>query len=112
MDDAGVEIHVRSVFLQGLLLMDKKHRPSKFNKWSDIWNIWEEWLQDNKLTPLQASLAFALSGSRISRVVVGVDSLSQFEEILSASKVNLEEFPDELNVTDPILVNPSLWGSL
>ena len=112
LDKAGVEVHVRSVFLQGLLLMDKKVRPAKFDKWSKLWQFWEQWLQDKGITALQASLAFALSEPKISRVVVGVDSLSQFEEILSASKICLSEFPDELNVSDSNLLNPSFWNSL
>ncbi len=30
---AGIEVHVRSVFLQGLLLMDTANRPVSFNRW-------------------------------------------------------------------------------
>ena len=32
----GVEIHVRSVFLQGLLLMPKNQIPDKFVRWKPI----------------------------------------------------------------------------
>jgi aryl-alcohol dehydrogenase-like predicted oxidoreductase len=112
MHESYVEVHVRSVFLQGLLLMDKKNRPAKFNRWSEQWDIWGGWLQECNISPLKAALAFALSDKRISRVVIGVDSLIQFEEILSATDVEINDFPEDLSNTDPILLNPSQWFSL
>jgi aryl-alcohol dehydrogenase-like predicted oxidoreductase len=112
MNEEGVEVHARSIFLQGLLLMDKNSRPEKFDKWSKLWKQWDGWLQENCITSLQATVSFALSDSRISRVVVGVDSLSQFKEILSAEKINISDFPEELSITDLNLLNPSQWGLL
>ena len=35
----GIEVHTRSSFLQGLLLMSRAEIPSKFNKWSKMWNL-------------------------------------------------------------------------
>ena len=52
----GIEIHTRSVFLQGLLLMDMDKRPKYFDRWSNLWKFWYEWLTDNKLSPLEASI--------------------------------------------------------
>lgn len=52
----GTEVHVRSVFLQGLLLMQPAGRPEKFNRWQPLWDRWQQWLADTKLTPLQACL--------------------------------------------------------
>jgi aryl-alcohol dehydrogenase-like predicted oxidoreductase len=34
--DSGVEVHTRSAFLQGLLLMPADKRPDRFNRWSDL----------------------------------------------------------------------------
>lgn len=48
----GVEIHARSVFLQGLLLMNSDTRPDKFNLWDDLWKKWHGWLKTEKLSPL------------------------------------------------------------
>ena len=78
----GVEIHVRSVFLQGLLLMDKRNRPNKFSQWRDLWKLWHEWLHDNNLTALEATVRYVVSMSEITKVLVGIDSKSQLEEIV------------------------------
>ena len=42
-----VEIHVRSVFLQGLLLMSRNILPNYFNQWSGIWDQWSSELKKN-----------------------------------------------------------------
>ncbi len=72
---AGIEIHVRSVFLQGLLLMGAQSRPTYFNRWQPLWDQWHHWLDEQALHPLHTCLGFTLSHPEIDRVVVGVDSL-------------------------------------
>ena len=108
----GVELHVRSVFLQGLLLMAISDRPKKFAPWSLLWSQWDDWLRANNLTPLQACLRYALSFPQVSKVIVGVDSLQQMKEIILASNGTLPEVPEELLSTDITLINPSNWMTL
>jgi aryl-alcohol dehydrogenase-like predicted oxidoreductase len=105
----GVEVHVRSVFLQGLLLMNSLNRPAYFSRWQSFWRQWEQWLTETQLTPLQACLGFVLANPDIDRVVVGVDSLSQLQEILVATTGKFPSPPDGLSCDDPALINPSRW---
>jgi aryl-alcohol dehydrogenase-like predicted oxidoreductase len=110
--EMDIEVHIRSVFLQGLLLMEPTTRPGKFNSWSNLWDIWDKWLLDNKISALEACLAFAMAESNISRIIVGVENITQLEEILLAAGTKILEFPKELNTTDPNLLNPSNWDLL
>ena len=110
--DDDVEVHVRSIFLQGLLLMNKFDRPIKFNKWALIWDDWDKWVQENNVSPIQAAISFSLSDSRISKVVVGVDSLSHLKDIIAAAQKNFDQFPKNLGINDVRLLNPSNWSSL
>jgi len=110
--DSGVEVHVRSVFLQGLLLMNSLNRPAYFARWQPFWEMWEKWLTDTQLTPLQACLGFVLENPDIDRVVVGVDSLSQLQEILATAMGQLPSPPNDLCCDDPDLINPSRWKLL
>jgi len=112
MHQAKVEIHSRSVFLQGLLLMDDKARPEKFNRWDDLWCNWQGWLNENDLSPLQGALAFVKSQVEIDRIVVGVDSSLQLEEILAAAQVPTHRASDNLASEDTNLIDPSQWNSL
>jgi aryl-alcohol dehydrogenase-like predicted oxidoreductase len=108
----NIEVHIRSIFLQGLLLMNKNTRPKKFNKWLCFWNKWDAWLLENDVTPLQAAISFSISDNRITKVTVGVDSLEQLKEIIYASNNNINKFPKDLNIEDSKLLNPSEWPSL
>lgn len=107
--EAGLEIHIRSIFLQGLLLMGSSSRPPYFNRWQALWSHWHRWLNDQQLSPMQACLGFALSQPGIERVVVGVDSLSHLEGILGSVKALRAAPPDALTSEDPDLINPSRW---
>jgi aryl-alcohol dehydrogenase-like predicted oxidoreductase len=109
---AGIEVHIRSVFLQGLLLMDLTHRPEKFNRWQPLWDEWHSWLIDHKLTPVQTCLGFVQSQPEISRIVLGVDSLQHLTEIIAASHLDSIAFPESLKCIDKALVNPAEWEKL
>tara|TARA_B110000967_G_C18778868_1_gene507169 strand:- start:57 stop:920 length:864 start_codon:yes stop_codon:yes gene_type:complete len=111
MSEENVEVHIRSIFLQGLLLMGEGKRPEKFSKWRSLWCQWDDWLSGNEIEPVQAAVSFALSDKRISRVVVGVDSLEQFKNIISAAN-NIGQFPESFRITDTRLLNPSEWSLL
>jgi aryl-alcohol dehydrogenase-like predicted oxidoreductase len=106
---SGVEVHARSVFLQGLLLMDSSRRPQYFSRWDYLWEEWGNWLCEEKLSPLEACLTFVFSNADIDRVLVGVDSLNQLKEILSYSKPNIADFPPCLESNASELVHPSFW---
>ena len=108
----GIEVHARSVFLQGLLLMSEQNRPDKFNRWSGLWKIWHEWLNDSQITALEATIRYAISMPEISKVLVGVDNKDQLKEIIIASNGILPNIPTELHTNDINLLNPSNWGRL
>jgi aryl-alcohol dehydrogenase-like predicted oxidoreductase len=107
--ELGLEVHTRSTFLQGLLLMKTDEIPSKFASWDSLWLRWQQWLKDRDISSIQACLAFPLSFPEIDRVVVGVESVSQLEQILS-SAINFPELdlPD-IQCSDVNLINPSRW---
>lgn len=112
LNDLNIEVHTRSVFLQGLLLMDKASRPPKFQRWQEQWRTWHQWLNDNNTSALHACLSFVLSYSGIKRVVVGVDGLKQLEEIIASALKPCHELPKNFSCNDIDLINPSHWHHL
>jgi aryl-alcohol dehydrogenase-like predicted oxidoreductase len=107
--EKGIEVHVRSVFLQGLLLMQAHERPNKFSRWSSLWMRLDAWLKEVNLTPLEACLAFVFSSPQISNIIVGVESEAQLQQILYAANLGQIEVPDELACQDLTLLDPSRW---
>jgi len=92
--------------------MTKENRPKKFNRWNNLWEIWHQWLNDNKITAIEASIRFANSVPEISKVLVGVDTRRQLKEIIDASDGFLPDLPIELFTEDSDLLNPSNWSRL
>jgi aryl-alcohol dehydrogenase-like predicted oxidoreductase len=110
--DANVELHTRSAFLQGLLLMSAHERPLKFNRWADVWAVWDEWLLEVNLTPLEACLRYLNSVDEIDRIVVGVDTEVHLRQVLKASQGCLESMPNLQEHLDARLINPAAWSEL
>lgn len=110
--DEGVEIHTRSAFLQGLLLMSQDSIPNKFSPWADLWDKWHDWLEHHAASAVQGCLAFPLSFSEIDRVVVGADSVSQLQQIISAASSDAPVDLPDLQCDAENLINPAHWSQL
>jgi aryl-alcohol dehydrogenase-like predicted oxidoreductase len=110
--DEGVEIHVRSIFLQGLLLFPPDKRPAKFLRWLEIWDAWDAWLALTGLSPVQACVRYAASMHDLDFAVVGVDSVAHLHEIVKASQGSLDSPPLFQPLHDERLINPSTWHQL
>jgi aryl-alcohol dehydrogenase-like predicted oxidoreductase len=108
----GTEVHARSVFLQGLLLMSEAERPPKFARWSGLWRAWSQWLAREDLRPVEACLGFVLAYADIDRVIVGVDNANQLNELLLAAVPRALVPPRELSAPDAELLDPSNWSRL
>ena len=113
MHDLGIEIHSRSIFLQGLLLMPEHERPKYFHKWSSLWSKYDAFLDSSNITPIQACIGFILSNTLIDKFIVGIDSLSHLKEIVELTKhssINMDLNYSNLSSNDSGLINPSLWS--
>ena len=110
---SGVEIHTRSVFLQGLLLIQHSSLHTYFsNNWPDLFDAWYKFLKDNDADALQVALNFALKQDWIDKVVVGVDSVLQLRSLLEIEQSSMPmDFP-QLECNNPNLINPSQWNLL
>ncbi|WNC35179.1 aldo/keto reductase [Thermosynechococcus sp. PKX91] len=108
----GVEVHARSVFLQGLLLMPAEKHPQKFSRWSKLWQAIETWQATVRVTPLQACLGAAFHQQGLDRILVGVESCGQLQAILEAMNTDLPPWPSHLCSDDLDLIHPSRWEQL
>lgn len=108
----GVEIHTRSVFLQGLLLMPRTAIPPKFAPWAPLWDKWHDWLATHSTSAVQACLAYPQNFPEIDHVVVGADSVSQLKQIIEATRYIAPESLPDLGSMDENLINPARWNQL
>ena len=110
----GVEIHSRSVYLQGLLQMDPNRISDYFNPLKPHLSLIREIAIKNQLTIGQICLGFVTNNVFINKVVVGIDNLFQLKENISICQTtNLSiTILNELNsieVKDNNLINPTNW---
>ena len=105
----NIEVHTRSAFLQGLLLLEKNQIPEQFNKWNILFDEWHSWLKNSKLNPIQGCLSFILSNDLIDKFIIGIQSKNQLKDLINLAnyKPNFD-FPD-IGSDDENLVNPSKW---
>ncbi|MEM2111593.1 MAG: aldo/keto reductase [Candidatus Bathyarchaeia archaeon] len=109
----NIEFHARSVFLQGLLLMNSNERPKKFDRWKSIWDRWDRFIEQNKLLRLRACVGYVKSKEQVDRIIIGVDSLKQLREIITAYREDYHyEAPDDLCSEDIDLIHPYNWENL
>jgi len=105
----GTEVHIRSAFLQGLLLMPAEQRPEYFKPWRKLLSEYDSWLAVQQLSPLQVCLGFLNGHSEIDKVVIGVDKPEQLREIVSAASAPITQIPESIQTLDLNLINPGLW---
>jgi len=108
----GVEVQVRSAFLQGLLLMPASLRPDKFSIWNEVWNTWDRWLLDSNIRPLEACLGYVNSIVGVDKIVIGVDGVKHLSEILGVDTGLLFKLPDWPKLADTRIINPATWGQI
>jgi aryl-alcohol dehydrogenase-like predicted oxidoreductase len=106
---AGTEIHVRSVFLQGLLLLEEARLPSAFLHWRPLWRRWCEWAGQQGIDNLTAALGFVLKNRNIARVVIGAETAAQLRQIVASAAALKNDVPAEIATNDLNLINPVNW---
>lgn len=106
----SVEIHTRSAFLQGLLLMPASKRPKYFKPWRKLLSEYDHWVANQKISPLQACLGHLNSYSEIDKIVVGVDTPEQLRYIVKAAEELPISVPKSIQTHDINLINPGLWN--
>lgn len=99
--DKEIEVHTRSTFLQGLLLMDSI--PAYFVPI-------EEKIKSIPVPHIEYALAFGKKQKEVDRMVLGVTKLQDLKEIFKAynSKVVSIDYSG-FAVSDEKYINPAMW---
>jgi aryl-alcohol dehydrogenase-like predicted oxidoreductase len=104
----GVEIHARSLFLQGLLFLEDL--PPKLQAAAPHLATLRKRIADAGSTPLAAALAFALNRPEVDVAVVGVTTPGEFEEVLTAASQTAPQLDwDACAFDDETVLTPSRW---
>lgn len=102
-----IEIHVRSCFLQGLLLEPKLKRGNLNSKL--IFKKFIKWCKEKKVDQLTACLHFIKKIKHIDAVIVGFDNSKQLSESLLSFRKKLVLVPDDFANNEKKLIDPRKW---
>lgn len=108
----GKEIHVRSIYLQGLFLKDPDELTGNLTALAPYLRKLHAISSERQIDLKKAALNFILQRDFVDRVVLGVDSVEQLEDNLAAIDKNLQvDVFNGINVADnqKYLLNPSNW---
>ncbi len=109
----GKEIHVRSVFLQGLFFMNKSEIPHKLLPLlpylETLWKI----AYDLRIDIGKLALAYAKKNPFIDRIIIGVDSEKHLAENFLDTFLEIDDMAyrliDSITVSETSLLNPQNW---
>lgn len=105
-----IELHARSVFLQGLILQKINTLPEYFHSYLNVFKAIEAKTEALSLNKLSLAFAFVNSIPEIDRIIVGIDSFDHFKEILENTDRKIDiNLCSDLSIDDERIINPGLW---
>ena len=104
----NIQIQVRSIFLQGVLIAEPLKRPQYFHQFREYLEPWDTWIAQNKLDARSACFAYVDQLGYADFALIGVGSKSQLSELLVARQttVNLDK---DFSCPELRLIDPRLW---
>ncbi|MDC0226849.1 aldo/keto reductase [Alphaproteobacteria bacterium] len=108
----SIKIQVRSIFLQGLLLLKVNDIPDKFKLWKNNFKKWNEFINNSESSALEVLINFILSVKNIDQFIFGVQDTEQLKSIMQIYKNPNPKFIKNFQIKDGLILNPSKWNSL
>ncbi len=108
--DQNIEVHTRSLFLQGLLLLPIEKCKATFHAVTTHLQLYDRFLKHFNLSALECNLGFIKSISSITKVLIGVTSVKELDEIIKIYHEHQATVSySELSSTDLTLIDPRMW---
>jgi aryl-alcohol dehydrogenase-like predicted oxidoreductase len=106
----NIEVHVRSVFLQGVLIAGPAGRPQRFEPWSEHFALFDEWVRSTGMSAMSCCLGFALQQPGIAKLVIGATSAESLAEIIASVPSTHVDVPAHLQSSIEKLIDPRVWS--
>ena len=107
----NIEVHVRSVFLQGVLIANPINRPQRFEPWSEHFALFDEWVRSSGVSAMACCMGFALQQPGIAKLVIGTTSAESLDEIMNSIPNSVLEAPTHLQSSVEQLIDPRFWNA-
>ncbi|HLY80531.1 MAG TPA: aldo/keto reductase [Caulobacteraceae bacterium] len=104
--EMGIEVHLRSIFLNGLLFLPPDRVPAQLKGAAGRLSRARRMIAEGRSDPLQAALGFALSRPEADAVIVGAGSSSELSAVIAAASSPPPDLDwDEMAIDDPVALD-------
>jgi hypothetical protein len=107
--ERGIATHVRSVFLQGLLLCPIDKLPRRLARLGPAIEVFRDRATLCGLQTIEAAIAFVRDLPSVKGIVVGTASVDEFRALLNAAATKSSFNAEGLAVNNVDLVDPRCW---
>ena len=107
LNNQGIETHIRSIFLQGLLVNKLVYKKKYFKKWQKKIYKWFKWLEVNNISPIDYCLSDLLYYD-FDKIIIGINNFDSLKEIINFKKININRMKN-LKISDNRLIDPRKW---
>jgi aryl-alcohol dehydrogenase-like predicted oxidoreductase len=106
----GVEVHARSVFLQGVLLSAIAQNNDFFKPWKTTFEKWNRFAESSGTSALTNCIKHVNSYDKVAFAVVGIDSAQNLSEVFDAFSARPQRINEDNFGVDSQLINPARWS--
>jgi len=103
----GIEIHIRSIFLQGLLVNKSVYKKNYFKKWQKLFFNWFKNLENNNISPIDYCLSDLLNYD-FNKIIIGINNSENLKEIINFKTIGKNKMIN-FNISDTKLIDPRNW---
>jgi aryl-alcohol dehydrogenase-like predicted oxidoreductase len=108
----GIEVQLRSIFLNGLLFLPIDRIPGQLKSATRGLSKVRRMIAEGRSDPLQAALGFALSRPEASTVLVNVHSAAELSAVIAAASSPPPDLDwNEMALDDEVVLDPRRWAA-
>ena len=108
--ELGVEVHLRSIFLNGLLFLPPDRVPRQIQGAAARLSRARRMIAEGRSDPLQAALGFALSRPEANAVIIGAATVGELSAALAAAASPPPDLDwDNMALDEPEALDPPRW---
>lgn len=111
--EKGIEIHTRSVFLQGLFFKETDHLPNSLIELAGPLNSLKGIARAYKMAIPDLALSYVIQQKEIDKVLIGVESVKQLQQNIASVNSSIPDEAvkeiDNIKIENTQLLNPAKW---
>ena len=105
-----IEVHARSIFLQGILFKKNYLKKKYFRKWKNHFDLWFEYLRKNKISEIDYCINDLINHD-FDKIIIGIENFKNFKQLLNFKLLQNKNKLIDLTNNDLKLIDPRKWNT-